>query len=167
MDKRILSLLSMVLAVMSIANVNAVEQGATRPDCLLKAFNGGQTYPLKSLQGKVLYIDFWASWCGPCAKSFPFLNSLHSDLNARGLQIVGINLDENASDAHGFLAKYPANFSISADNNEQCAQAFGVKAMPSSYLIDRKGIVRKVHLGFRADEAEELKVLVEKLLAEQ
>lgn len=167
MNKRINSLLLTVLTIVSVQTANAVEQGNSVPDCQLKSFADAKTYSLKQLQGKVLYVDFWASWCGPCAKSFPFLNSLNSELKDRGLQIIGINLDENTGDAKDFLAKYPASFSIAADTNEQCAQGFAVKAMPSSYLIDRKGIVRHIHLGFRAGEAEELKLLVEKLLAEQ
>ena len=88
-------------------------------------------------------------------------------LRANGLQILGVNMDENAADAQAFLAKYPANFMVASGVDEQCAKDFSVQAMPSSYLIDRKGIVRHVHLGFRAGEAKELKVLVEQLLAEK
>lgn len=130
-------------------------------------FHTAQPLPLKSQPGKVLYIDFWASWCGPCAKSFPFLNDLNQELKANGLEIMGVNLDENSEDAKDFLAKYPANFTILGDVAEQCAKQFDVKAMPSSYLVDKKGIVRAVHLGFKADEAETIKNLVIELLAEK
>jgi peroxiredoxin len=124
-------------------------------------------FDLHELRGKVVYLDFWASWCTPCAKSFRFLNELDGDLKARGLQVVGINLDEIPEDATGFLTKHPARFTLAADRDFECAKAFDVQAMPSSYLVDRKGMVRHVHLGFRAGESGELRGLVEQLLAEQ
>ncbi|CAA9889812.1 Redoxin superfamily (fragment) [Candidatus Methylobacter favarea] len=125
-----------------------------------------QRIELRQFSGKVLYVDFWASWCGPCVKSFPFLNSLHEKFSKEGLQILGVNLDENPADAREFLGKYPADFTVAADANEQCARDFDVKAMPSSYLIDRQGVVRHIRLGFRPGEAKELQSLVERLLAE-
>ncbi|MDO9103468.1 MAG: TlpA disulfide reductase family protein [Methylovulum sp.] len=159
-------LLSAVLALGAAPAALAAEKGDTLPDCRLTAAGDNSLFKLKQFEGKVLYVDFWASWCGPCAKSFPFLNQLDHDYRERGLQIIGVNLDEQVADAESFLAKYPASFKIAADTNQQCALDFGVKAMPSSYLVDRKGHIRHIHLGFRAGEAEELKVLVEQLLAE-
>ena len=89
----------------------------------------------------------------------------YTQLKDQGLQIVGVNMDENVDDAKAFLVKYPASFTVMADISKQCAKDFDVKAMPSSYIVDRKGIVHHVHLGFRPGEAKELRVLVEKLLA--
>lgn len=164
MNQRIIILLCAALGF--VQTLSAAEQGDAMPDCALTSAGDVTRYNLKQYQGKVLYVDFWASWCGPCAKSFPFLNHLDHEFKERGLQIIGINLDENPGDADAFLAKYPASFKIAADVNQQCAMDFGVKAMPSSYLIDRKGRIRHIHLGFRAGEAEALNVLVEQLLAE-
>jgi thiol-disulfide isomerase/thioredoxin len=166
MKKRIISLLCIALTVIFIDSADAVEQGDNIPDCQLKNFSDAKVFSLKQGQGKVQYIDFWASWCGPCAKSFPFLNTLHTELKERGLQITAINLDENILDAKEFLAKFPANFAIASDSQEQCAKLFDVQGMPSSYVIDRKGFVRAVHLGFKAGKAEELKMLITQLLAE-
>ena len=95
------------------------------------------------------------------------MNDLDRDLKASGLRVIGVNLDQSPEDAKTFLAKYPANFTVAADANEKCAKEFDVKAMPSSYLIDRNGIIRHVHLGFRPGEAEEVRVLAEQLLAEK
>lgn len=158
--------LLMALAMLFLQTAAAAGQGDTVPDCQLKALADKQNLSLKSLQGQVLYVDFWASWCGPCAKSFPFLNALHDGLKDKGLKIIGVNMDENAADAEAFLARYPASFTVAADVQEQCAKLFDVQAMPSSYLIDRKGVIRHVHLGFKSDEAEDLKILATKLLAE-
>jgi thiol-disulfide isomerase/thioredoxin len=162
-----LTYLITLLLVVANQNVFAVDSGASLPECTLETMGNKQNLSLSQYKGKVLYVDFWASWCGPCAKSFPFLNEMHEQLKDQGLQIVGVNLDENIDDAKAFLAKYPASFSIAADVSKQCAKDFAVKAMPSSYLIDRKGIVHHVHLGFKPGEAQEIRLLVEKLLSEK
>ena len=142
----------------------AVEPGGEVPNCALSPMGGGSSYDLKQFKGKVVYVDFWASWCAPCAQSFPFLNKLHHDLKDQGLQIVGINLDEVPEDAQAFLAKFPPDFAVASDANQQCAKDFDVKAMPSSYLVDRDGVVRYVHYGFRPEEAKEFRGLAERLL---
>nr|WP_174624795.1 TlpA disulfide reductase family protein [Candidatus Methylobacter favarea] len=152
--------------MLPVQAIFAVEAGGKAPDCGLTSMRDAQRIELRQFSGKVLYVDFWASWCGPCVKSFPFLNSLHEKFSKEGLQILGVNLDENPADAREFLGKYPADFTVAADANEQCARDFDVKAMPSSYLIDRQGVVRHIRLGFRPGEAKELQSLVERLLAE-
>ncbi|MBL1265604.1 TlpA family protein disulfide reductase [Candidatus Methylomicrobium oryzae] len=146
--------------------LSAAERGETAGNCALSMLDGSGSVALDKFKGKVVYLDFWASWCGPCAKSFPFMNRLHEELGGKDLAIIGVNLDENPEDAQAFLAQYPANFTIAADKGEQCARQFDVKAMPSTYLIGRDGVIRDVHLGFRADEGKALRETVEKLLNE-
>ena len=146
---------------------DAVEIGQKAPNCVLNSLSDKQRRELQQYRGNVVYLDFWASWCGPCAQSFPFMNTLHHELRGKGLQVVGVNLDEEPEDAASFLARRPAHFNIVADAEKRCANDFGVKAMPSSYLIDRKGTVRYVHLGFRTGESGELRDVVQKLLAER
>lgn len=161
------SFLCFAAATALACGAEAAEAARKVPDCALTAVHGGQSMNLNQFRGKVLYLDFWASWCGPCAQSFPFMNHLHQELRSRGLQVVGINLDEEPGDAAAFLAKRPAHFDVAMDADKSCAQQFGVKAMPSSYLVDRQGVIRHVHLGFRpGGEADELRNLVEQLLAE-
>ncbi|GJL76226.1 TlpA disulfide reductase family protein [Nitrosomonas sp.] len=134
------------------------------PACELTTLDGSPVESLQTLRGKVVYVDFWASWCPPCAQSFPFLNELQQDYGEQGLQIIGVNLDEKVADADQFLIRYPAEFTITADPTKQCAKDFDVIAMPSSYLIDREGIVRYIHRGFRPGETKELRLIVEQLL---
>ena len=168
MNKPYLSIILFAKAVFFTNTTGlAVEVGQPMPKCTVSAIGENQNLDLNQYKGKVLYVDFWASWCGPCAKSFPFMNELHQQLKDQGLQIVGVNLDENTDDAKAFLAKYPASFTVMADVSKQCAKDFDVKAMPSSYVIDRKGVVQHVHLGFRPSEAKELRSVVEKLLNEK
>ena len=166
MNQRMIILLCSVLALGFVKTLTAAEQGDPIPDCALAAAGDATSHSLKQFQGKVLYVDFWASWCGPCAKSFPFLNHLNHEFKERGLQVIGINLDEKPADAQDFLSQYPADFMVASGANQQCAMDFGVKAMPSSYLVDRKGRIRHIHLGFKAGEAEELTTLIDQLLAE-
>jgi len=164
LSPRILIPVCAALAFTYHSNVNGHEAGDAAPNCALTSFTGGQRYDLQQFHGKVLYVDFWASWCSPCARSFPFMNDLDREFRDRGLQIVAINEDEKLEDAQTFLAKYPANFTVVFDAGGQCARKIGVKGMPSTYLVDRQGVIRHVHLGFRPGAAEKLHGLVEQLL---
>ncbi|MGH8582010.1 MAG: TlpA family protein disulfide reductase [Gammaproteobacteria bacterium] len=150
----------------AVSNGSSAETGRAAPICTLAPVGGTQPYDMRRFRGKVLYVDFWASWCPPCARSFPFMNAMDRELRDRGLQVLGINLDEDPEDAKRFLEKHPASFTVLSATGGQCPQDYGVKAMPSSYLIDRHGVIRYVHLGFRAGEAEHLRARVEALLGE-
>jgi thiol-disulfide isomerase/thioredoxin len=127
---------------------------------------GDTRYELEQFRGAVLWVDFWASWCGSCAESFPFLDDLDREFRARGLVVLGVNLDEVPEDARDFLARHPVGFTQAADPSWQCPRTFGLRGMPVAYLIDRHGSVRHVEQGFRAGEAPRLRSLVEALLAE-
>jgi thiol-disulfide isomerase/thioredoxin len=145
----------------------AAEQiGRVAPPCALTSIGGAQPIALAPDRGKVLWIDFWASWCPSCAQSFPFLIALDRDFRARGFEIVAVNLDEEPEDAQAFLARHAARFELAADPSGRCPRDFGVEALPSSYLVDRHGVIRHVHRGFRESESEKLRALVESLLAE-
>ena len=103
---------------------------------------------LEPVEGRVVWVDFWASWCVPCRRSFPWLKSA-------GLQIIAVNLDKERALADGFLAEVPAEFALRFDPSGALAKEFGVQAMPSSYLIDADGNVLESHFGFKtADTAE-------------
>ena len=134
--------------------------------CDLKTLDGKPALALQELKGKVVYMDFWASWCPPCVKSFPFLNQLESDMKEQGLHVIGVNLDEKVKDAEEFLTKHPAHFSIVADPAKTCAKVLEVMAMPTSFIIDKKGNIRHVHQGFRPGETEELRALLSQLVME-
>lgn len=137
------------------------------PDCALTRLHDGAGLNLSDYRGQVVYVDFWASWCGPCAKSFPFMNRLNADYAGKDFTILAVNLDEDADDAEAFLERFPAEFPVVADNASRCAQAFQVKAMPSTFLVDKDGHIRMTHLGFRAGETDSLKAMIDSLLAER
>jgi thiol-disulfide isomerase/thioredoxin len=105
--------------------------------------------------GKVIFVDFWASWCVPCRRSFPWLNEMYHKYGDDGLVIVGVNLDQARSDADAFLADLPPDFRIVYDTDKTLAQRFEVMAMPTSYLIGRDGRQIERHLGFKVRKQAE------------
>ncbi|TRZ69460.1 MAG: TlpA family protein disulfide reductase [Rhodocyclaceae bacterium] len=121
-----------------------LEQGGKAPAFDLPA----RSVRLDDYAGKVVYLDFWASWCGPCKQSFPWLNEMQIKHGAKGLQIIGINLDTKLEDGLRFLATTPAAFTIAFDPSGKSAKQYGIKGMPSSVLIDREGRVAYMHAGF-------------------
>jgi len=119
------------------------------------------------MQGKVVLVDFWASWCGPCRKSFPWLNLMQQQHAADGLLILAVNEDQNRADAAAFLAKYPAQFNVLYDQNGEVATRYKVNGMPSSYLIDKKGNIRFAHRGFKQADIDTFEQQIRQLLAEE
>ena len=108
---------------------------------------------LAALKGQVVYLDFWASYCGPCRRSFPWMNEMQARYGERGLRVVAVNLDTRRADAERFLAQVPAQFAIAYDPAQESPQRFDVKAMPSSVLIGADGRVLRVHAGFQRRRA--------------
>ena len=143
--------------------VFALTIGTAAPDFNLPGVKDPVT--LASFKGKLVYVDFWASWCGPCKQSFPFMNTLQTKYKAQGFEIIAINVDAKTTDATAFLSKIPANFTVAFDNKGDTPKRYAVKAMPSSYLIGHDGKVLVVHQGFKAaDEAEIEKRITDALL---
>lgn len=132
------------------------------PDFTLATDQGSVS--LTSLKGKPAYVDFWASWCGPCRKSFPWMNEMQARFKEQGLQVVAINLDSDRAAAKEFLDETPAKFTIAYDPEGKSADAFGVKVMPTSYLIDRDGNITSTHFGFLAKDKAELEASLRKLV---
>jgi cytochrome c biogenesis protein CcmG/thiol:disulfide interchange protein DsbE len=110
----------------------------------------GRPIPLNDYTGHLLYLDFWASWCGPCRQSFPWMNDMQATYGKQGLRILAINLDKNKSNAERFLREVPANFQIAWDPDGNSARAHQVKTMPTSLLIACKGGTVTRHSGFSA-----------------
>ena len=164
--KRLLFILVLISHSVLINVAHADHLELVSSSCSLTLLNGESAKKLDELKGKVIYIDFWASWCPPCVKSFPFMNQLNNELKDQGLHVIGVNLDEKVSDAEKFLERYPVQFSVLADPSKQCAKELQVMAMPTSVIIDKNGKIRHIHKGFRMDESEKLRSLVTELLQE-
>jgi cytochrome c biogenesis protein CcmG/thiol:disulfide interchange protein DsbE len=126
----------------------------------------GAQLDLSAYRGKVVYLDFWASWCTPCRRSFPWLDGLVSEYAKRDLVVIGVNVDQDHALAEQFLNATPANFPIVYDPHGDIASAFKVVGMPSAVLIDRSGQVRFQHVGFSEKRKEEYESHIQSLLAE-
>jgi cytochrome c biogenesis protein CcmG/thiol:disulfide interchange protein DsbE len=119
---------------------------------------------LNSLKGKVVYLDFWASWCSPCRKSFPWMEKMQSRYKDLGLEVVAVNLDKNEEKAKEFLKQFHSNFTVAFDPEGKTAERYKVRGMPSSYLIDRNGQLHMTHIGFRESDTDELETKIRDLL---
>ena len=145
----------LVAALLPTPPLYAADAGQPAPAFALPTAKG-ETIALDKLRGKVVYVDFWASWCGPCRRSFPWMNEMQQKYGARGFTVVAINVDKKRSDAERFLVQNPANFTVVYDEAGGTPAAYGVKGMPSSYLIDARGNVTFVERGFLDESKAEL-----------
>jgi len=114
----------------------------------LKAVTAEDIVDISKYQGKVVYLDFWASWCVPCRKSFPWLNKMRAQYSSDQLVVLAVNLDIKRELATEFLEKYPANFDVLYDPKGVVAKKYQIPGMPSSILFDAKGKVLEAHSGF-------------------
>ena len=123
---------------------------------------------LEQYRNQVVYVDFWASWCVPCKHSFPWLNQMQERYADEGLKVIAINLDKDRAHAAKFLERIPARFDIAYDPEGTVAEAYSLKVMPSSYLIDREGNLVHAHKGFKTSDGSRMEDMIRKLLkAEQ
>jgi len=124
----------------------------------------GEAVKLSDFNGKVVLVDFWASWCDPCRDELPHLQALYRQYQEQGFIVLGINIDEERKDAEDFLAVSPLDFPVLLDSEGKVAKAWAPPTMPSSYVLDRSGKVLHRHAGFRAgDEAILEKAITEAL----
>jgi len=136
------------------------------PHFNLSELKSSKKIKLSQFRGKVVYVDFWASWCGPCRQSMPKFNVLYNKMSRKGFTILAVNLDEQVDDAKRFLKDYPVNYTVLHDTTGATPKQFGVSVMPTGYLLDRFGMVRYVHQGFRKGDDQLLMKKIKKLLSE-
>lgn len=122
------------------------------------------TFSLADYQGKVVYLDFWASWCGPCRATFPLMNELQ-EKHGNKLKVIAVNVDNKRSDADRFLEKHPASFSIVYDPKGQLATQYQLQGMPTSFYFDQQGNPAGTHVGFRKRDAEIVRDKIAQLIS--
>jgi len=136
------------------SNASALDAGAKMPGLALKDLAGRAIDP-SALAGKVVIVDFWASWCAPCKQELPALEKLYKKYKDKGLVVIGVSVDNELDKARELAKSLKLSFPNAHDAEKSAAEKFDPPRMPSSYVIDQKGIVRYVHAGFRAgDEAD-------------
>lgn len=151
MTSRLLAALVLLAAQLAVAPA-----AAARADAL----------DLEAQRGKVVYLDFWASWCAPCRRSFPWMDAMQRKHGAAGLVVIAVNVDQERALADQFLREVPVGFRIAYDPKGVLAARWQLLGMPSSFLIDRTGKVRAHHESFRSDQTAALEQAIVALLAE-
>ena len=143
-------------AVVVLAATARAEVKAGQP---AKDFDGatlaGSSLKLSSLRGKVVLVDFWASWCEPCKKELPLLDKMAPKLKAKGIEIVAVNIDDDRNKAADFIKSHNLHLTVVPDASKKIVGAYEPPKMPSSFVVDKGGVVRAVHGGFEpGDEAK-------------
>jgi cytochrome c biogenesis protein CcmG/thiol:disulfide interchange protein DsbE len=138
--------------------------GAPAPDFAAASVNGKGKAAVKASSGKVLIVDFWATWCEPCKKSFPKLEELYVKFKASGMDLIAVSEDDENGGLSDFGNTFGAKFPLVWDEGKAIAGKWQPKSMPSTFVVDKKGIVRFVHLGYHDGEEAEIEKEVKSLL---
>ncbi len=145
-----------------------VKEGMPFPALQLKMMKDDKPFDLAKTKGKVVVLDFWASWCEPCKVELPALNKLAKQY-AKDVEVIGINLDDNAADAQKFLQAHKVDFMIvkKPTDNKSFNPSDEISAMPSSFILDRSGVVRSVHKGFREGDLQKFEKEIKELISKK
>ena len=146
----------------------SVETGQAAPDFTLPGVRPEDPRTtLSELQGKVVYVDFWAPWCLPCLRSLPEINGLYEKYRDQGFEVLALTIDAPVSDAEEFLAdlETPLAYTLLADETSDVMYDYGVRGMPTSFLIDRDGNIQMIHEGYRDGDIEVIDNAIQTLLS--
>jgi len=158
---------AVTVALVTLASAGSPAASArVAPNVFLQSADGSMV-DSSTYRGKVVLVDFWATWCPPCKISFPALDSLYREYQPRGFEVLAVNLDEERRDADLFLAAHPHHLTVLFDPLGASPRAFGVKGMPSSFLIDKAGNIRFTHMGYSGNVDENYRREIAQLLAER
>jgi peroxiredoxin len=138
--------------------------GNPAPAFEIETVNGKGKFNLDKYKGKVVLVDFWATWCEPCKKSFPKLQELHMKYKPAGLVVVGLSQDDENDGLTDFGKTYGAEFPLAWDKAKKVAEKYKPKSMPSSFIVDKNGVIRFAHLGWHDGEDQEVESEIKSLL---
>jgi thiol-disulfide isomerase/thioredoxin len=127
----------------------------------------GNPVSLADLKGQIVLINFWASWCGPCREEMPLLEQIHQRYEPLGFTLLGVNVEENSSDAVNWLKDRPVSFPILFDPDNGVSKLYDVVAMPSTVIVDREGNVRFLHHGYQAGYEDQYQDQIRALMRER
>ncbi|WP_158608509.1 TlpA family protein disulfide reductase [Stagnimonas aquatica] len=141
--------------------------GSPAPELRAEPLAGGESQGLADYRGRVVYLDFWATWCAPCRISLPLLDGLRAEYAVRGFEVLGVSLDEERGKALQVVRQLGLRYPTLAAPEPASLLPFGIGQMPSAYLLDRQGRVRYIHQGFRRSDLPTIRSEIEKLLEEK
>lgn len=150
--------------IISLTMLSVAQAGNKASDFQLSGLNS-DSIQLSNFRGKIVYLDFWATWCVPCRKSFPWMNAMLEKYQDQGLEIIAISLDNKKKMVETFLKKYPAKFTVALDPTGETGDLYKVRVMPSSYLIDGEGNIIDEHMGFRTKDKAKLESMLQNALS--
>jgi thiol-disulfide isomerase/thioredoxin len=154
-----------LLLLLCAAPALALQAGDAAPAFSAPALRGGGSVSLAAFRGKVVYLDFWASWCAPCLTALPAIEALRKEFPHGEFQVVAVNVDRDPAVARAFLARRPVGYPSASDPKGDIPRRFEIGTMPTSFLIDRKGVIRHVHQGFRPGDVDDLRARIRELLS--
>ncbi len=165
---RVLTCALATLAACGLAfQAAALDEGDRAPAFAAPSLTGEGTVELGKHRGKVVYLDFWASWCGPCLNAIPEIEDMRDEFPAEDFQIIAVNLDQQKKKALRFLKKNPIGYPSASDPKGRLPEQYGVETMPTSFLIDPNGVIRYVHRGFSRGDGSRLRHEIRSLLGQQ
>jgi peroxiredoxin len=156
---------AMLLLLASAAAAQTAGDAPAAPDFTLKSASG-ENLRLSEYRGQVVLLNFWATWCGPCRQEMPPLNALHERYQRLGFVVLGVSIDDDPRVATRMAQQLGVSYPILFDTDKDISRLYEVRAMPSTYLIDRDGRVRHVHLGYRDGYIDTYQQQVRQLLQE-
>ena len=159
------SILAATAALLLAGGVTAGVMDSPAPDFTLKS-DSGKNLKLSEHRGEVVLINFWASWCGPCRQEMPLLSELHDKYKSLGFTVLGVNVEQDSSDARKLLRDMPVSFPVLFDSDSTVSKQYDVVAMPSTVLVDRNGKMRYLHKGYKPGEEEIYLEMVRSLIRE-
>jgi len=159
----VFSLLIAISCLTLSSPASAVKVKQIAPDFTL-ASNKGANIRLKDLRGKVVMINFWATWCAPCRKELPLLNTLYNKYKSKGFVLLGVNIDEKSSLAKKMIKELKINFPVLYDNTQSTSESYDLQAMPSTFIVDKNGVIRFSHYGYKTGYEKKYEKDVKSLL---
>ena len=155
--------LSIIVAFTAANAFAGVSKGKLPPDFSLKSMSG-ENIRLSEMRGKVVMINFWATWCAPCRKEMPLLNDIYNKHKNSGFVLLGVNIDNTSKKAEKMAKKLGINFPILFDSSKKVSEAYSVSAMPFTIILDKGGKVRQIHKGYLPGYEKKYDAQISKLL---
>jgi len=163
-----LSVVLIILLAIFSTVTGATEKATIEIGKPILSFKGmtvtNETFDLAETNGKVVIVNFWASWCLPCRTELPFFVELFNEFKARGFEIIAVNIDTKVDNARQFMKKTPLPFTVVLDTEQAIVSLYKPEMMPSSYVVDRKGMVHSMHKGFSKSDQEMYRLEIDTLL---